>query len=59
MSAMKKGTKLTDKPKDFMLRVRLDRETLEKLDTVCKEDKASRSEVVRKGIEQQYQKKKK
>ena len=56
---MKKGTKLTDNPKNFMLRVRLDRETLEKLDTVCKEDNSSRSEVVRKGIEQQYQKEKK
>lgn len=59
MSAMKKGTKLTDKPKDYMLRVRLDSETVEKLDTVCKENKVSRSEAVRNGIEQQYQKIKK
>ncbi len=59
MAAMKKGTKLTDNPKDYMLRVRLDRETLEKLDTVCKESNISRSEVVRNGIEGQYQKTKK
>ena len=32
MAAIKKGTKLTDTPKDYMLRVRMDRETLEKLD---------------------------
>ncbi len=59
MSAMKKGTKLTDNPKDFMLRVRLDEETLKKLDVVCKEAQMTRSEVVRKGIDEQYQKKKK
>ena len=59
MSAMKKGTKLTDKPKDYMLRVRLDRETVEKLDAVCKNSDVSRSEAVRNGIEEQYQKIKK
>lgn len=59
MSAMKKGTKLTDKPKDYMLRVRLDSETVDKLDAVCKETNTSRSEAVRNGIEQQYQKIKK
>lgn len=59
MSAMKKGTKLTDNPKDYMLRVRLDKETVEKLDYVSDELSISRSEVVRKGIEEQYQKAKK
>ncbi|MDE6501046.1 MAG: ribbon-helix-helix domain-containing protein [Ruminococcus sp.] len=39
-----------------MLRVRMDKATVEKLDTVCKEQKKSRSEVVRNGIEEQYQK---
>lgn len=56
---IKKGTKLTDKPKDYMLRVRLDAETVEKLDVVCKEQEKSRSEVVRDSIEEQYQKTKK
>ncbi len=56
---IKKGTKLTDNPKDHMLRVRIDKVTLDKLDTVCAEVKASRSEVVRDGIEQQYAKIKK
>ena len=56
---IKKGTRLTDNPKDFMLRVRLDNVTVEKLDTVCKEQSKSRSEVVRNSIEEQYQKIKK
>ena len=59
MSAMKKGTKLTDNPKDYMLRVRMDKEMVEKLDKICEVESASRSEVVRNGIEEQYQKLKK
>lgn len=58
LAAMKKGTKLTDNPKDFMLRVRLDNETVKKLDSVCEKQKKSRSEVVRNGIDEQYQKSK-
>ena len=56
---MKKGTKLTENPKDYMLRVRLDEATVEKLDSICKEEGKNRSEVVRDGIEQKYQKLKK
>lgn len=52
---IKKGTKLTDNPKDYMLRVRIDKEMLEKLDSICKEQKLSRSEVIRNWIEVQYQ----
>lgn len=59
MSAMKKGTKLTDNPKDYMLRVRMDKETVEKLDKICEAESTSRSEVVRNGIEEQYRKLKK
>lgn len=59
MAAMRKGTKLTDKPKDYMLRVRMDEETLSKLDEVCENKRCTRSDVVRKGIEEQYQKTKK
>lgn len=59
MAAMKRGTKLTDNPKDYMLRTRLDKETLEKLDFVSEKLEVSKSEVVRKGIEEQYQKIKK
>lgn len=59
MAAVKKGTKLTDNPKDYMLRVRMDARTVEKLDTCCRAENLSRSEVVRKGIEELYQKTKK
>ena len=55
----KMGQKLTDKPKDFMLRTRLDKETLDKLDYTVEKTGLSRSEVVRKGIESEYKKAKK
>lgn len=52
----KMGQKIKDNPKDFMLRTRLDEETLEKLDYSAEKFNFSRSEVVRRGIEDQYQK---
>ncbi len=55
MAAMKKGTKLTDNPKDYMLRVRMDKSTLEKLDALCEKYNANRSVVVRMGIDKLYQ----
>lgn len=55
MSAIKKGTKLTDNPKDFMLRVRLDAETLNILDEICTLRKSSRSKIVRNCIHKLYQ----
>lgn len=55
----KKGQKIKDSTKDFMLRTRLDNETLEKLDYSAKKFGISRSEVVRNGIENEYQKAKK
>lgn len=59
MAALKKGTKLTDNPKDYMLRVRMDAETLKELDICCEKENLSRSEIVRKGIKEQYAKIKK
>ena len=47
MAAIKKGTKLTDNPKEYMLRVRLDSDTLSRLDEICDIRKSSRSEIVR------------
>lgn len=55
MAAMKKGTKLTNNPKDYMLRVRMDNETVKKLDIITETMEISRSEAVRRGIEEQYQ----
>lgn len=51
----KKVGRPTDSLKDYMLRVRLDKETVEKLDYLAESLKISRSEVVRRGIEEQYQ----
>lgn len=56
---IKKGTKLTDTPKDKVLRIRIDDKTENELETVCSHTKMSKSEVVRKGIEEQYDKIKK
>lgn len=54
-----KGRPVSDNPKDYMLRVRMDKETLEQLDKCCEAENLSRSEVVRKGIKEQYGKLKK
>lgn len=50
----KTGRPPAEKPKDFMLRVRLDGETLTQLDKCSEMQNVSRSEVVRKGIREQY-----
>ena len=55
----KLGQKLTDKPKDTVVKVRMDRETVEKLDTLVSEQNSDRSKVIRHGIEIQYEERKK
>ena len=42
-------------PKDTRIGVRLDEETVRKLDTVAENNKESRSDVIRRGIEREYQ----
>ena len=54
-----KGRPVSENPKDYMLRVRMDSETLEQLDMCCKTENLSRSDIVRKGIKEQYGKLKK
>lgn len=49
-----KGTKLTETPKEYTIRVRLDRSTLAKLNIVCNKKHMTRSDVLRSGIERQY-----
>ncbi len=49
-----KGTKLTDKPKTHTLNFRYDNETSEKLEYVAEKSNISKSEVVRRGINIQY-----
>lgn len=49
-----KGTKLTDSPKEKMLRVRIDKSTEEKLEDLVRKLGLSKSEIVRRGIELQH-----
>lgn len=49
----------TECPKDKLLQVRLDDETLEKLDKCVKVENKSRSQVVRESISDRYEKIKK
>ena len=51
------GQKITDNPKDKRVEIRLDDETLEKLDYLVSEEDSDRSKVIRKGIEIQYNQK--
>lgn len=51
---IKKGTKLTNTPKDKMLKIRVDAETEQKLLFVCERTKRNKSDVVRDGIDKQY-----
>ena len=55
----KKGRPVSENPKDYMLRVRMDEQTLQQLDECCEAENLSRSEVVRKGIREQHSKLKK
>lgn len=55
----KKGRSVSENPKDYMLRVRMDEQTLQQLDECCEAENLSRSEVVRKVIQEQHSKLKK
>ncbi len=51
----KMGQKLTDHPKDKLIQVRMDRETVDKLDGLASEQNSDRSKIIRQGIEIQYE----
>lgn len=53
-TGIKKGTKLTETPKNKTLKVRIDEETERRLEVVCEESARMKSEVVRDGINRQY-----
>jgi metal-responsive CopG/Arc/MetJ family transcriptional regulator len=57
--AKKNGSKLDGTAKDYMLRVRMDAETVQQLDECCKHENAGRSEIVRDLIREKYAKIKK
>ena len=52
---IKKGTKLTDTPKEVNYHIRVDEETDRKAKEVCRRESISKSEVVRQGIDLKYQ----
>ena len=56
---IKKGTKLTDNPKDYMLRVRITQQELNKLDKLCENNSMTRSMFIRHSINEQYKQLKK
>lgn len=53
---IKKGTKLTQNPKDVTLKIRMDAETEEKLVFLSATTGRSKAQVIRDGIEEQYEK---
>ena len=52
---IKKGTRLTDNPKDKTLKIRLDAETEEKLVFLSENTGRTKSQVIRDGIVEQYE----
>ncbi len=52
---IKKGTKLTNAPKDRTLKIRFNADTENKLSFICKITNKSKAQVIRDGIEKQYQ----
>lgn len=50
----KLGQKIKDNPKDKRIEIRMDDETVGKLDILANEQNVSRAEVIRQGIEIQY-----
>lgn len=54
MKATAKRGRPTESKKDYMLRVRLDDETRVKLEQIEKQTSLSKSEIVRKGIDEQF-----
>lgn len=50
----KRGRPVVENSKDYMLRVRMDKETINKLDECCTKEDKSRSEIVRECIEEKY-----
>lgn len=51
---IRKGTKLTDTPKDRTLKIRIDEQTERKLEAICNKLKKTKAQVIRDGIDQQY-----
>ena len=51
----KMGQRLTDNPKDKRIEIRMDKETVRKMDCLVSEQNSDRSKIIRQGIEIQYE----
>ena len=51
----KMGQKLTDSLKNKLIQVRMDKETVDKLECLAAEQNTDRSKIIRKGVEIQYE----
>ncbi len=51
---IKKGTKLTDNPKNRTFKIRLDETTYDKLEKLSEETKKSKADIIRDGIDIQF-----
>ena len=49
------GQKLTDSLKNKLIQVRMDKETVDKLECLAAEQNTDRSKIIRKGVEIQYE----
>lgn len=47
---IKKGTKLTDTPKNIQIKIRADKQTVADLDYCCKKTNLTKSDIIRLGI---------
>lgn len=50
-----KGQKIKDNPKNTRIQIRLDKESIEKLDCLVSEQNSDRSKIIRQGIDIQYE----
>lgn len=55
---IKKGTKLTENPKNQTFKIRLDEKMLAKLEYLAEKQQISKADVIRKGIDVQYEQEK-
>lgn len=51
---IRKGTKLTQTPKDILYQIRVDEETDRKVKAICEKEGISKSELIRQGIDLKY-----
>lgn len=49
------GRPKSDTPKDIQLKIRADAETIRKLTECCAKSHSTKSEVIRRGIDEQYE----